>query len=108
MIKPNYYKGKDGKDLFDRFEDGLLTKEEVIGFYKGNVIKYVTRFEQKNGIEDLDKAITYLNRLKEFENRDMYVSHSSDYVEQRLRAFNAEMQRMKRQIKDNVNREKEV
>lgn len=38
MIRPGYYKGKDGKDLFDRFEEGLLTKEEVVGFYKGNII----------------------------------------------------------------------
>ena len=25
-----------------------------IGFIEGNVIKYVTRFRQKNGIEDID------------------------------------------------------
>lgn len=64
MIKPDYYAGQDGKDLFDRFEDGLLPREETIGFYKGNIIKYVTRFEQKNGVEDLEKAVTYLERLK--------------------------------------------
>ena len=51
MIRPGYYKGKD---LFDRFEEGLLTKEEVVGFYKGNIIKYVTRYQDKNGIEDLE------------------------------------------------------
>ena len=55
------------KDLLQRFEEGLLTKEETVGFYKGNIIKYLTRFEQKNGIEDLIKAQTYLNRLIEFE-----------------------------------------
>lgn len=36
-----------------------------IGFIEGNVIKYVTRFRQKNGIEDIDKAIHYLELLKE-------------------------------------------
>lgn len=110
MIKPNYYKGKDGKDLFDRFEDGLLTKEEVVGFYKGNIIKYVTRFEQKNGVEDLDKAITYLNRLKDFESHHMYDLHFSidGDDEGQIRAFNAEIQRMKQQIKNSVKREKEV
>lgn len=64
MIRPGYYKGKD---LFDRFEEGLLTKEEVVGFYKGNIIKYVTRYQDKNGIEDLEKASTYLERLKKYE-----------------------------------------
>ena len=66
VFKPDYYR-EGGKDLFQRFEEGLLTKEETVGFYKGNIIKYLTRFEQKNGIEDLIKAQTYLNRLIEFE-----------------------------------------
>ena len=66
VFKPDYYR-EGGKDLLQRFEEGLLTKEETVGFYKGNIIKYLTRFEQKNGIEDLIKAQTYLNRLIEFE-----------------------------------------
>jgi len=36
-----------------------------IGFIEGNVIKYVTRYKEKNGIEDIDKAIHYLELLKE-------------------------------------------
>ena len=66
-IQPTYYRGADGKDLFDRFEAGLLTADEVRGFYKGNVFKYVTRYQAKNGTDDLDKAITYLQELKDFE-----------------------------------------
>lgn len=66
-IKPKYYQGKDGKDLFDRFEEGLLTAEEVRGFYKGNLFKYISRYQGKNGMQDLDKAETYLHRLKQFE-----------------------------------------
>ena len=64
MLKPSYYKSDNGKDLFDLFEDGMITKDQVIGFYKANIIKYVVRFEEKNGEEDLDKAITYLDRLR--------------------------------------------
>lgn len=37
-----------------------------LGFIEGNVIKYVCRHESKNGAEDLDKAIHYLQLLKEF------------------------------------------
>ena len=69
-LKPDYYKGKDGHDLFDRFEHGLLTPDEVVGFYKGNVIKYLTRFKEKNGLEDLKKARVYLTRLIGFESVD--------------------------------------
>ena len=69
MEKPDYYKGKDGKDLFDRFEDGLLTKEQVRGFYIGNIFKYLTRYPKKNGLEDLRKEVTYSNQLLAFEEK---------------------------------------
>jgi hypothetical protein len=34
-----------------------------IGFVEGNIIKYVLRFKDKNGIEDLKKAQHYINLL---------------------------------------------
>lgn len=37
-----------------------------IGFCEGNIIKYVTRWRKKNGLEDLMKAKTYLDRLIRF------------------------------------------
>ena len=73
--QPTYYRGADGKDLFDRFEAGLLTADEVRGFYKGNVFKYVTRYQAKNGTDDLDKAITYLQELKDFEKTKQPAEH---------------------------------
>jgi hypothetical protein len=36
-----------------------------LDFCQGNVIKYVTRFRAKNGIQDLDKAIHYIEMLKD-------------------------------------------
>lgn len=38
-----------------------------IGFAEGNVIKYVTRWRNKNGIEDLKKARHFLDLLIEAE-----------------------------------------
>lgn len=38
-----------------------------IGFIEGNVIKYVTRWKFKNGVEDLEKAKHMLEILIEFE-----------------------------------------
>lgn len=35
----------------------------------GNVIKYVSRYKKKNGIEDLKKAQWYLNNLIELEEK---------------------------------------
>lgn len=38
-----------------------------IGYFEGNVIKYVSRWRAKNGIPDLLKAKHYLDLLIEFE-----------------------------------------
>ena len=35
---------------------------EHMGFCLGNAIKYIWRADMKNGIEDLEKAVWYLNR----------------------------------------------
>lgn len=32
-------------------------------YKEGNIVKYLTRYKYKNGIEDLKKARWYLNRL---------------------------------------------
>lgn len=34
-----------------------------LGYHEGNVIKYVSRWRNKNGIEDLRKAMWYIERL---------------------------------------------
>ena len=64
---PQRYTGKDGKDLIDRFEEGLISEEQTRGFLKGNILKYVTRYESKDGMKDLLKAQEYLKRLIVFE-----------------------------------------
>ncbi len=46
-------------------------ESHAFDFLEGNIIKYVTRYEEKNGLEDLKKASWYLNRLiKREENRE--------------------------------------
>ena len=42
-----------------------MTSDEFKGFLKGNVMKYMSRESEKNGIEDLKKAQWYLNYLVE-------------------------------------------
>lgn len=64
---PQRYTGEDGKDLIDRFEEGLIPEEQARGFLKGNVLKYLVRYEDKGGMDDLLKANEYLRRLIEFE-----------------------------------------
>lgn len=42
----------------------FITKNEI-PFIEGCVIKYVCRHEFKNGVEDIDKAIHFLELLKQ-------------------------------------------
>lgn len=47
----------------------FITKNQI-PFIEGNVIKYVCRHRRKNGVEDIDKAIHYLEILKQLEYAD--------------------------------------
>lgn len=40
--------------------EASMTPEEFQGYCKGNVMKYIWRFREKNGLEDLKKAQVYL------------------------------------------------
>ena len=40
-----------------------------LGFCEGNVVKYVTRWKEKNGVADLEKARHYLDILIQLELR---------------------------------------
>jgi hypothetical protein len=40
-----------------------------IGYFEGNVIKYVSRWRSKNGIKDLEKARHYIDLLIQLEGR---------------------------------------
>jgi len=42
--------------------EAILTKDQFEGFLIGNVIKYVSRYQEKGGKEDLLKAIHYLEK----------------------------------------------
>lgn len=44
-----------------------LTPEQFRGYLIGNCIKYITRYQYKNGIEDLRKMQRYADMLIEFE-----------------------------------------
>jgi|TARA_R100000458_G_scaffold37907_1_gene35387 hypothetical protein len=61
-INPSYYK------------KGIETTDYIVShdmnYVEGNIIKYVTRYKDKGGLQDLLKAEWYLNRLiKETRNK---------------------------------------
>ena len=62
-INPNHYTF-GGIETIDYLE-AKLSDGEFNGFLKGNVLKYVSREAEKNGVEDLKKAQWYLSRFIE-------------------------------------------
>jgi hypothetical protein len=62
-INPNHYK-IGGLETFDYLK-AKLTPSQLAGFCKGNVIKYISRADHKDKIEDLKKAKWYLDKLIE-------------------------------------------
>lgn len=66
---PNHYKGKFGLEAIDVVRNFAGNLTAVQGFYWGNAIKYLLRFQSKNGLEDLKKARKNLDWLiEEMEN----------------------------------------
>lgn len=47
--------------------ESVLTREEFIGFLKGNIIKYSLRAGRKDGSDDAGKAKHYMLKLKEIQ-----------------------------------------
>jgi hypothetical protein len=52
-----------------------------LGYLAGNVVKYVTRYKDKNGVQDLEKAAHYLQKLIEVEKAKAPRNHAQDYRE---------------------------
>lgn len=63
---PHYTSG--GVECVDAIEAALAAQADpVSGWMTGSIIKYLWRWPQKNGVEDLEKARWYLDRLIERE-----------------------------------------
>lgn len=63
---PSHYT-QGGIECIDAMESAF-GKEAVKDFCICNAFKYIWRFKSKNGAEDIDKAIWYLNKYKQYEN----------------------------------------
>jgi hypothetical protein len=68
-INPTYYR------------KGIETTDYIVShsmnYLEGNIIKYITRYKDKGGLEDLKKAEWYLTRLKK-----EYLDEAKDYIQQ--------------------------
>ena len=59
--------GQHYKDM--AIQPGQFIRANGIGWYEGNAIKYICRHNAKNGRQDIEKAIHYLELvLEEYDN----------------------------------------
>ena len=60
---PKHYKAKNGMEVIDVIEAFTANLNGYEASHTANVIKYICRWKEKNGLEDLKKAQWYLERL---------------------------------------------
>lgn len=60
---PEHYKAANGMEVIDVIEafTSDLTGTEAV--CTANALKYICRWKKKNGVQDLEKARWYINRL---------------------------------------------
>lgn len=61
VVHPDHY-NSGSIECIDAIRESM-SAEKFKGFLKGNVEKYVWRYEHKGGTEDLEKARYYLDML---------------------------------------------
>lgn len=66
IYRPQPSTASGGIECIDAMQ-AMLSRDEFIGYLRGNVFKYQWRYKLKNGVEDLKKAQWYANRLIELE-----------------------------------------
>lgn len=57
LKKPERYNKRGKLECWD------VILDQEMNFLEGNIIKYVWRYKEKNGVEDLKKAKVYLDKL---------------------------------------------
>ena len=63
MVNHPVHYNKAGIETIDAI--GAATNEGFKYYLQGNILKYIWRYEYKNGVEDLEKAQWYLKKLIE-------------------------------------------
>lgn len=70
ITSPNHYTTDKGFEVFDVQEAFIHELKGMAASYWCNIVKYILRFQKKNGVEDLKKARYYLDKLIEEEEND--------------------------------------
>jgi len=83
-INPNHYKSETSLECIEAMEI-IFGKSSVKDFCLCNAWKYVWRWKNKNGLEDLSKALWYLDRYDIYVDNDSLAKGLREYIEDQFK-----------------------
>lgn len=93
---PKHYKAVNGLETIDVIEAFTENLKGIEATDTGNILKYMCRWKEKNGLQDLEKARWYLNHLidhveKKDEDAKKKINDELQYLNKCIRVTNKEM-----------------
>ena len=68
---PDHYQLGNGVETIDVIAAATSKLTGIEAFDTGNALKYLCRWKEKNGIQDLEKAVWYIQHLIDHENKEV-------------------------------------
>lgn len=68
-INPDHYR-QGAIECIDALEAATINLTGINAVCTANAIKYLWRWKEKNGLEDLKKCVWYVNKLIEMQGKD--------------------------------------
>lgn len=92
---PDHYQSKTGLEVIEVIEAFTSDLTGIEAVDTANVIKYICRWKKKNGLQDLNKAMWYLqNLINHVEEEDSNTAYEEDNLEEKIKESFAQWMNM--------------
>lgn len=92
---PDHYQSKTGLEVIEVIEAFTSDLTGIEAVNTANVIKYICRWKKKNGLQDLNKAMWYLqNLINHLEEEDSNTAYEEDNLEEKIKESFAQWMNM--------------
>ena len=83
---PDHYQSKTGLEVIEVIEAFTSDLTGIEAVDTANVIKYICRWKKKNGLQDLNKAMWYLqNLINHVEEEDSNTAYEENNLEEKIK-----------------------
>ena len=83
---PDHYQSKTGLEVIEVIEAFTSDLTGIEAVDTANVIKYICRWKKKNGLQDLNKAMWYLqNLINHLKEEDINTAYEEDNLEEKIK-----------------------